>query len=85
MTDESKDDKREPVGSMIDGLGIRTAIPEGWLLVDAMVVFKFVDDRGVPVVRHTHGPSLDWLTRRAMIEVVRDVERLTSADTREAS
>ena len=76
---------REPIGHIIDGLGVDASFAEGDMPTDAVVLLKVVTADGRVVHRTLWSDGMSWVERRGMIEVARDVERCEQHDTSQAA
>ena len=66
----------EPIGPILDGLGITLDLDQGELVETALVLTKIVADDG-EVLLGVYGPdSLSWLEKLGLIEAAKN--RLTS-------
>ncbi|WP_372595665.1 hypothetical protein [Actinotalea sp.] len=61
---------------MLDALDIRTGLNDGDLVADAVVILRIVTTEGRSDVRTTWSAGMDWVTRRGLIEVARDADRI---------
>lgn len=69
-----------PVGDIVDALGVELTLPEGDLPADAVVLLRCVDSNGHAVLRIGWSDSLDWLTRTGMLHAaLRDEEDTVDA------
>lgn len=71
-----------PLGELLDSLNVRSTAPtrEGHLVASACVVLKMLDADGCVYVATAWSDGLDWITKRGMIEIARDVESREIAD-----
>lgn len=69
-------DTGDPIGAQIDGLGVVASLNEGDLIEAAVVLLKVIDPEGAVRVKVAWSDGMDWTTRRGLIEVARDTERV---------
>lgn len=67
---------KDPIGDRLDTLGVTASLDEGDLISDVVVIMKVVNSDGKARVSTAWSDGIDWITRRGMLEVVRDVERV---------
>jgi len=65
----------EPIGTLVDALGVELTMSDGDLVSGAVLILKVVDADGQVVQRVGWSDGISWIERRGMIEVARDVER----------
>lgn len=53
-------------------------LEQGALVSDVLVLVKYVDHDGKVGLTAAWSDGLDWISRRGMIEAIRDTERLPS-------
>lgn len=68
MTTEAK-----PAGDLINSLGVEITIPEGHLVSDTVLVAKVIGDDG-PYIKVCSNPGLDWITKRALLDIAAEQE-----------
>jgi hypothetical protein len=66
----------EPLGAAIDNLGVTCDRDDGELIDAAIVILRVVSPEGHTHVRCAFSEGLDWITRRGLLEVALDVERI---------
>lgn len=60
-------DDREPIGGLLDSLGVTHTTEEGELVSDAVVVLRVVDNDGDERITITWSDGLSWVTRAGML------------------
>ena len=70
----------ESIGSILDARNVRVTIGEGELISDAVVILRIVNSDGDTNVRVAWSDGMDWISRRGLLEVARDVERVSGGD-----
>ncbi len=70
------DDEGEPIGAMLDGLGVTAHLPEGALVSSAVVLLAAVGADGREMVKLAWSGGQSWVTRRGLLEVALDGERV---------
>jgi hypothetical protein len=65
----------QPIGPILDGLGVTIDLAEGDLVSDAVVVAKVVDSDGNVAVALSSNESLSWLDELGLISAASDVVR----------
>lgn len=66
---------RQPIGDLLDSLGLVATIDDGDLISGAVVLLKVVDDEGDVVLRSAYTDGVNWLERRGMAEQHADAVR----------
>lgn len=74
---------RQPIGHTIDALGVRHTPADGELIDAAFVILHVVGPDGRTAVRTAWSEGVSWVTRRGLIEVARDSERIAPIDDEE--
>ena len=64
----------EPLGQIIDGLGITHTPEPGELVETAIVLMKTIDADGVVGLRLAYQPSSSWLERVGMLHAATNIE-----------
>lgn len=64
----------EPIGSLLDSLGLAHAPDEGELATDAIVLLKVIDPDGRAVLRTVCSEGMSWIERVGMLRVAERVE-----------
>ncbi|GHJ59152.1 hypothetical protein NOK12_16700 [Nocardioides sp. OK12] len=65
----------EPIGDLLDSLGICHHPEPGELIAGAVVLLKVIDEDGDVSVRQVTSDGLNWLERMAMLRVAELTER----------
>lgn len=65
----------EPIGELLDSLGVVHSPEPGDLIAGAVVLLKVVDTDGDVTVRQVTSDGLGWLDRLAMLRVAELTER----------
>lgn len=71
----------QPVGQLIDALGVRIDLDEGDLPTDAYVVLKVVKADGAVSLVNGRSESLDWITAIGMITAAQAVQNSGYTDS----
>lgn len=71
----------QPVGQLIDALGVRIDLDEGDLPTDAYVVLKVVKADGAVSLVNGRSESLDWITAIGMITAAQAVQNSCYTDS----
>jgi hypothetical protein len=66
--------EQQPIGDVIDGLGITSAISEGELVAGAVVLFKVLQADGSIRLSLSHSEGLGWIERAGMLRVAEVLE-----------
>lgn len=66
------------LGSLLAAQGMKLTLDADELVESAVLIVKVIDSDGDACIRTAWPPGMDWITRRGLIEVARDVERLPS-------
>ena len=64
----------EPIGNLLDSLGVDHAPDDGELVTDAVVLLKVIHDDGTVGLRIRHSPGMSWLERYGMLAVAAKTE-----------
>lgn len=64
----------QPIGQIIDALGVKGDLDEGDLPTDAFVILKIVKGDGSVSLVHRRSESLDWITALGMITAAQNIE-----------
>jgi len=66
--------EQQPIGDIIDGLGITSAISEGELVDGAIVLLKVLQPDGSTRLSLSHSEGLGWIERAGMLRVAEVLE-----------
>jgi hypothetical protein len=66
----------EALGDRLDTIGVKATLHEGDLVSSALVIMHVIEDDGTSRISTAWSDGLDWVTRRGMIEVARDFDRI---------
>jgi hypothetical protein len=66
--------EEQPIGDILDGLGITAGIDDGELVAGAVVILKVLQDDGRTRLSVSHSDGLGWIERAGMLTVAQDVE-----------
>lgn len=69
-------EETQPVGPILDARGVAVTLPDGHLVGDAVVLMRVLSDDGSTYVKQAWTEGMDWISRRGLIEVARDAERI---------
>lgn len=81
MTGDAAEDTAQPIGALLDALGVRVRLKPGQQLVDAVVLAKAVDftdtDDGYENTSLViaQSKSLDWISAHGLLSAARDIFR----------
>ena len=64
----------QPVGQILDALGVKVDLDEGDLPTDAYVILKIVKADGTVSMSNARSEALDWITRLGMITAAQQIE-----------
>lgn len=64
----------QPIGDVIDGLGITASVTEGELVAGAIVLLKVLQADGQVRLSMCHSDGLGWIERAGMLHVAEAVE-----------
>lgn len=64
------------IGDRIDALGVRATLTDTDLVQSAVVVLSVVDEAGREQLKLAWSDGQSWVTRRGMLEVALDMERV---------
>lgn len=64
----------QPLGQIIDALGVQGDLDEGDLPTDAFVILKIVKADGSVSMVHRRSEALDWITALGMITAAQHIE-----------
>lgn len=64
----------QPIGNLLDALGVTHDPDEGDLITDAVVVLKVIDTDGVVALRTTHSDGMSWIERIGMLRVAEHID-----------
>ena len=70
----------QPIGPVLDAQGIEIRLPEGHLVSGAVVIMRLIDSDGRAYAKQAWSDGMDWISRRGLIEVARDAERVDSRE-----
>lgn len=65
---------RQPIGQLLDTLGVTVDIDEGDMATDAVVILKVVKADGSVSLAKGGSESLDWITALGMLTAVQSIE-----------
>lgn len=65
------DSERQPVGQIIDSLGVRVSQADGEIIADAVVILRVMGEDGEEWIRTGWSDGLGWVTRSGMLNVVK--------------
>jgi hypothetical protein len=68
--------ERVPIGNALDNGGLQITLREGELFDGATVIYRVLEADGDKRVGIAWTDGMDWITRRALIEIARDAERI---------
>lgn len=71
---------RQPLGPILDSRGVTVDLPPGHLVGDVVVLIRVLGDDGGTYVKQVWTAGMDWVSRRGLIEVARDTERIEPRD-----
>lgn len=71
----------QPIGQLVDALGVRIDLDEGDLPTDAYVALKIVKADGTVSLANGRSESLDWITALGMITAAQHVQNSGYIDT----
>ena len=79
----SADHERQPVGALLDGLGIKVALGEGELVASAIVLVKVLQPDDMTRLALAYSEGLGWIERAGMLHVALavDTAETTNATT----
>ncbi|MGW6739712.1 hypothetical protein ACWGDX_03015 [Streptomyces sp. NPDC055025] len=72
--DDSVGPGTQPVGDVLDGLGIRATVGEGDLVAGALVLLKVVEADGSTRLSLAYSEGLGWIERAGMLRVAETLE-----------
>lgn len=75
-THEQETDE-EPIGQLIDALGIEATVGPGELVSGAIVLLKVVQEDGSTRLNLTYSDGLGWIERVGMLRVAEQIESTT--------
>ncbi|MEU4169457.1 hypothetical protein AB0F46_21600 [Streptomyces sp. NPDC026665] len=64
----------QPVGQILDALGVMVHLDEGDLPTDAYVILKIVKADGTVSMSNARSEALDWITRLGMVTAAQALE-----------
>lgn len=67
-------DTAQPLGQMLDALGVTHTPDDGELVTDAVVIMKVVDASGKVSLRSAWSDGMSWIERLGMLRVAERVE-----------
>lgn len=73
----------QPIGPILDGLGVSIDLADGDLVSDAVVVAKVVDGDGNVSVALSSSESASWLDQMALLVAGSDIVRATRYEVRD--
>lgn len=74
----------EPLGGLIDSLGVKHSPEEGEFVTDAIVILKTIDPKGRVGLRMAYSDGMSWLERIGMLRATEILERPDPRDWSEA-
>lgn len=78
--DETDDGDGQPIGHVLDGLGIRASLADGELVESAMVLLKIVQADGDTRLTLASSDGLGWIERCGMLRVAELIESDVTSD-----
>lgn len=66
---------RRPIGQVLDASGLQATLRDGELVDGAVVVMRVIDSEGRSRVSMAWTDGLDFIVRRGLMEIARDVDR----------
>lgn len=63
----------QPIGPVLDGLGVTHDLPTDAIVEHALVVAKILDTDGAVAVSLYHSDGMSWLDELALITAARDI------------
>ncbi|MET9729707.1 hypothetical protein ABZZ79_03270 [Streptomyces sp. NPDC006458] len=64
----------QPIGQLLDALGVQADLGEGDLPTDAFVILKIVKADGTVSMISARSEGLDWITRLGMVTATQQIE-----------
>lgn len=64
----------QPLGDIVDSLGVTHTPDEGELITDVVVLMKVVDDEGRVALRTAWSDGMSWIERLGMLRAAERVE-----------
>ncbi len=64
----------EPIGDVLNGLGITATQSDGEFITDAVVLLKVVDAEGDVTLRMCHSQGMSWIERVGMLRTAEQTE-----------
>ncbi|WP_328439363.1 hypothetical protein OHA71_23785 [Streptomyces sp. NBC_00444] len=65
---------KQPIGQIVDALGVQVDLDEGDLPTDAFVILKIVKADGAVSLLNGRSESLDWITALGMTTAAQEIE-----------
>jgi hypothetical protein len=81
VSDDDQDE--QPIGDLLDSLGITATVAEGELVAGALVLLKVIDAEGDVRLSMSHSEGLGWIERAGMLAVAQAAEMDTTTGRRE--
>lgn len=76
--------QRQPVGPLLDSLGVEREVVEGELVVGAVVLLKVLEDDGTVTLRSAWSPGMSWIERVGMHTAAAETDLPPRTDQRGA-
>jgi len=64
----------EPLGQLIDALGVQHTPNPGEMVTDALVIMKVVTEDGNVLLRHCYSDGMSWIERVGMLRIAERTE-----------
>jgi hypothetical protein len=64
----------QPIGQILDGLGVRQELEDGDLVTDALVLTKLIDPAGVVQLGVSHSDGISWIERLGLLHAALQLE-----------
>lgn len=74
-------DDAQPIGDVLDGIGIKATLEEGELVAGAMVLLKVIDTDGDTRLTMAYSDGLGWIERAGMLRIAEALETRSSTLT----
>ncbi len=73
----------QPIGPVLDGLGVTIDLADGDLVEDAVVLAKVVDADGDVTLSISSSEGQSWLDQLGLVTAARDLRRHSAYETRD--
>lgn len=70
----------QPIGQLLDALGVTCDLDNGDMPTDAYVILKIIKADGAISLIKTHSESLDWVTSLGMLTAAQAIENSGYSD-----